>query len=242
MDIVSRVQLFIPGFHPTAGVVFFVLRRQFQHLSVEEFANTITHGFGLVLSVIGFFILVVMSGIRGDTVSIIGCVIYGMSLVILYAASTMYHSTAAPKLKERLQIADHCGIYLLIAGSYTPFGLIILKGTFGQSLLIVIWVFAGFGILARLIFRDRFPAVSVISYLVMGWIGVFGLRPLFDAVGATAIALLVAGGVAYSLGVIFFAWHRIPHNHAIFHVFILAGSILHYAAVVLYVVPYPVNL
>ena len=219
-----------------------MLRRQFSHLSVEEFANTITHGFGLVLSVIGFVVLVVMAGLRGDKLSITGCVIYGLSLVILYAASTMYHSTASPLLKKRLQIADHCGIYLLIAGSYTPFGLIIIKGALGQDLLIAIWVFAIIGIVVKLILRDRFPAISVISYLVMGWIGVFAVQPLLAAIGSTAIALIVAGGVAYSLGVIFFAWHRLPHNHAIFHVFILAGSILHYIAVVLYVVPYSVNL
>jgi hemolysin III len=207
-------------------------------LTVEELANTITHGFGFLLSVIGFVVLVILAGIRGDALLITGCVVYGLSLVVLYAASTMYHSTTSSRLKKRLQIADHCGIYLLIAGSYTPFGLIIINAAFGQNLLIVIWTFAVLGILAKLIMRDRWPAVSVVSYLVMGWIGVIAIQPLLAALGSTAIALVVAGGVAYSLGVIFFAWNRIPHNHAIFHVFILAGSILHYIAVVMYVVPY----
>lgn len=219
-----------------------MIKAKLNALSVEELANTITHGFGLMLSVIGFVVLVVLASLRGDSMSVTGCVIYGLSLVILYAASTMYHSTTSPKLKRRLQIADHCGIYLLIAGSYTPFGLIILKGTLGQNLLIAIWVFALLGILAKLVLRHRFPAISVISYLVMGWIGVFAIQPLLEAIGLTAIALVIAGGVAYSLGVIFFAWHRIPHNHAIFHIFILAGSIFHYIAVVLYVVPYSVSL
>ena len=209
-----------------------------KHLSAEEVANTITHGFGLVLSVIGFVVLVVLASLRGGVGLITGCVVYGLSLVILYAASTVYHSVLSPKLKRRLQIVDHCGIYLLIAGSYTPFGLIILKGTLGQNLLIAIWAFALIGILVKLVLRDRFPAISVVSYLVMGWIGVFAIRPLLDAIGMTPIVLVVAGGVAYSMGVIFFGWHRIPHNHAIFHVFILAGSILHYIAVLLYVVPY----
>ena len=207
-------------------------------LTVEELANTITHGFGFLLSVIGFAVLVILAGVRGDPLSITGCVVYGLSLVLLYAASTMYHSTTSIRLKKKLQIADHCGIYLLIAGSYTPFGLIIANAAFGRNLLIVIWAFAIFGILAKLIMRDRWPAVSVVSYLVMGWIGVIAIQPLFAALGSTAIALVVAGGVAYSLGVIFFAWNRIPHNHAIFHVFILAGSILHYIAVVMYVVPF----
>ncbi len=219
-----------------------MIKAHLNNLSVEELANTITHGLGLFLSVIGFIVLGILAGLRGDALSIIGCVVYGMSLVILYAASTIYHGVISPTLKKKLQIADHCGIYLLIAGSYTPFGLVIIKGTLGQNLLITIWAFALVGIIAKLLMRDRWPAVSVVSYLVMGWIGVVAIQPLLAALGSTAITLIVAGGVAYSLGVIFFAWNRIPHNHAIFHVFILAGSILHYIAVVIYVVPYSVNL
>jgi hemolysin III len=136
-----------------------------------------------------------------------------------------------------MQLADHCGIYLLIAGSYTPFGLIVLKGPLGQNLLIALWAFAAFGIVAKLILRHRWPAVSVISYLVMGWVGVLAIQPLLEALGMTAIVLVIAGGVAYSLGVVFFAWHSIRHHHAIFHVFVLAGSLLHYLAIVMYVVP-----
>ncbi len=219
-----------------------MIKAHLNNLSVEELANTITHGLGLFLSVIGFIVLGILAGLRGDALSIIGCVVYGMSLVILYAASTIYHGVISPTLKKKLQIADHCGIYLLIAGSYTPFGLVIIKGTLGQNLLITIWAFALVGIIAKLLMRDRWPAVSVVSYLVMGWIGVVAIQPLLAALGSTAITLIVAGGVAYSLGVVFFAWNRIPHNHAIFHVFILAGSILHYIAVVIYVVPYSVNL
>jgi hemolysin III len=215
-----------------------VLRKKLQQLSVEEFANTVTHGFGLALSIVGFFVLIALTGLTGDVMSITGCVVYGLSLVILYAASTIYHSTTSLTMKRRMQVADHCGIYLLIAGSYTPFGLIILKGPVGQNLLLGIWTFAVLGIIAKLVLRHRFPAISVISYLVMGWIGVFAIGPLLDALGLVPIVLIVAGGIAYSLGVIFFAWHSIRHNHAIFHVFILAGSILHYIAVVLYVVPY----
>lgn len=188
------------------------------------------------MSIVGFAVLLVLAGLRGDAISITGCVVYGLSLVILYAASTMYHSATAPELKEILRVLDHCGIYLLIAGSYTPFGLLILKGPLGQNLLIGIWAFAIIGILLKLVMRDRFIAVSVVSYVIMGWIGVFAIQPLLEAIGVIPIVLIVAGGIAYSVGVIFFAWHRLPHNHAIFHVFVLAGSMLHYAAVVLYVV------
>ena len=192
-----------------------------------------------MLSIVGFIVLVLLASLRGDTLAMAGCVIYGLSLVVLYAASTAYHSTTSPKRKKRLQIADHCGIYLLIAGSYTPFGLVIINGAVGQRLMIAIWAFAVLGILAKFIFGDRFPAISATSYLVMGWIGVFGIGPLFEALGLVPIILVAAGGVAYSLGVIFFGWKHFRHHHAIFHVFVLAGSIIHYSAIVLYVVPYP---
>ncbi len=218
------------------------IRTRLNELSVEELANTLTHGFGLVLSVAGFVGLVLLAIMLGDALLIAACVVYGISLIVLYAASTIYHGTTSPELKHRLRIVDHCCIYLLIAGSYTPFGLVIINGTVGQSVLAVIWLFAIFGILAKLIFRDRFAAISVVSYLVMGWIGVLAIEPMFELLGIVPVILAIAGGVAYSLGVVFYAWHRIPHNHAIFHVFVLTGSILHFVAVVLYVVPYRASL
>jgi hemolysin III len=211
-------------------------------LSVEEFANTITHGFGLALSIAGFAALVILASLRGDPMLIAGCVIYGLSLIILYAASTIYHGTTSPELKHKLRLVDHCCIYLLIAGSYTPFGIIILDGTRGQGLLALIWLFAVGGIAAKMLLKHRFPAVSVASYVVMGWLGVFAVQPMLETLGREAVMLAVAGGVSYTLGVVFFALQRIRHHHAIFHVFVLAGSILHYAAVVAYVVPYSANL
>src|SRR5438445_6955962 len=160
-----------------------------KHLSAEEVANTITHGFGLVLSVIGFVVLVVLASLRGDGWSIASCVVYGLSLVILYAASTIYHSTGSPILKKRLQIVDHCCIYLLIAGTYTPFGLIIAGNALGRGLLAAIWAFAIIGILVKLVIGDRFPAINVISYLVMGWLGIFAVQPLFNALGLMPVIL-----------------------------------------------------
>lgn len=213
-----------------------------KELSVEEFANTVTHGFGLLLSIAGFAALVVLAALRGDPQLIAGCIVYGLSLIVLYAASTVYHGTNSAELKHRLRLVDHCCIYLLIAGSYTPFGIIILNGTLGQSLLALIWTFAVAGIVAKLTFQHRFPVISVGSYIVMGWLGVFAIQPILEALGSGAVALAVAGGVSYTLGVVFFAWPRLRHHHAIFHLFVLAGSILHYAAVVLYVVPYSANL
>ncbi len=219
-----------------------MLRAKLHYLSVEEFANTITHGFGLVLSVAGFFALIVLAGLRGNPVLIAGVVIYGLSLVVLYAASTIYHSTTSEKLKKQLQIVDHCCIYLLIAGSYTPFGLVIAGDSFGVGLLAGMWAFAAVGIVVKLLIGARFPAINVISYLVMGWLGIFAIQPLFNVLGIMPVIFAFAGGIAYSLGVIFFPWKSVRHHHAIFHVFVLLGSILHYAAVVLYVVPHAVNL
>lgn len=218
------------------------IRAQFELLPIEEVANTITHGFGLILSIIGFVVLLVFAGYNGDRWSLVGCVVYGTSLVVLYAASTFYHSSTEPQIKKNLQIVDHCCIYLLIAGTYTPFSLVVAGQTGSNLLLIGIWAFAIIGILLKLIFKARYPAISVISYVVMGWLGVFALEPLLNALGSWAVALTVAGGVAYTLGVVFFPWKSIRHHHAIFHVFILLGSIIHYAAILLYVVPYTVNL
>lgn len=215
-----------------------MIRSKLQALSVEEFANTITHGFGLVLSVAGFAALVILAGLRGDPILIAGCLVYGLSLVVLYAASTIYHGATSPEFKKTLQIVDHCCIYLLIAGSYTPFGLVIANGSFGIGLLIGIWAFAFFGILIKVLIRDRFPAICVTSYVIMGWLGVLAIQPLFETLGIMPVALAVAGGLAYTLGVVFFPWKSIRHHHAIFHVFVLAGSIFHYAAVLLYVVPH----
>jgi hemolysin III len=219
-----------------------MLKTKFENLSIEEVANTITHGFGLFLSIVGFVLLVVMASVKGDAWHIAASVVYGLSLVVLYAASTFYHGATSPRLKAILQIVDHCCIYLLIAGSYTPFTLIVLRGAFGYGLFLFAWAFAAAGILLKIFFGKRFPAASVFSYLLMGWIAVFAVQPLLVALGFVPIVLVCAGGLAYSLGVIFFAWERLPHHHAIWHVFVLAGSILHYLAIAIYVVPYVVNL
>lgn len=190
-----------------------------------------------MLSVIGSVILTAMAVSRGGTALIVSSIVYGVSLLVLYAASTAYHSVTTHDLKRRLQIVDHCCIYLLIAGTYTPFGVLVIGGELGRNLMIAIWGLAVVGVASKLIFKHRFTAVSVVSYVLMGWLGAFGLQSLIDALGMTAAALAVVGGLAYTFGVIFFAWQRLPHNHAIFHVFVLAGSVLHYLAVVIYVIP-----
>lgn len=204
-------------------------------LSVEELANSLTHGFGLILSIAGFIFLTVLAVINGDGWHIASSVIYGSSLVILYAASTIYHTATDPHWKRRLQILDHCCIYLLIAGSYTPFILIILRNQLGAGILTLVWAAAAFGIAMKLIFRSRFSAIGIALYLIMGWIGVLAVQPLYLALGAAPLALVIAGGLSYTAGLIFFGWHGLRHHHAIFHVFVLAGSILHFVAVAFYV-------
>ena len=233
-DEYSRVNIFS---EMTAAI-----KRRFNELPVEEVANTITHGFGLVLSVVGFIALILLAVNQGGRTLFAASLVYGISLIVLYTASTVYHVTTSSELKKALRILDHCCIYLLIAGSYTPFGLVILNGSLGQGLLAGIWLFAVLGIAAKLVFRERFPVVSTLSYLLMGWLGVVALQPMLEVLGFSAVLLAVLGGLSYSLGVVFFALHRIPHNHAIFHVFVLGGSILHFAAVIIYVIPYAANL
>ncbi len=214
-----------------------MVRSRLQDLSAEEVANTITHGFGLVLSVAGFIFLATLAFVGGDPIVILGSLLYGVSLVVLYAASTCYHAAISPDRKLLLQLVDHCCIYLLIAGSYTPFALVVLRGSFGFGLLAIVWSLALFGIAMKVIFRDRFKAVGIAMYLIMGWIGVVAIQPVYLALGVVPLLLLVGGGLSYTMGMLFFGWHRIKHHHAIFHTFVLAGSILHYAAIAGYVVP-----
>lgn len=213
-----------------------MVKARLRELTVEEFANTVTHGFGLALSVAGFLFLTILAAVKGDFWYLASSVLYGLSLVTLYAASTLYHSAVSPELKRRLQIVDHCCIYLLIAGTYTPFTLIVLREGIGGMLFFFVWAFAVLGILSKIIFGKRFKIASVLSYLVMGWIGVFAVEPLFAALGFAPVALVVAGGLAYTVGVIFFSWKSIRHHHAIWHIFVLLGSVFHFLAIALYVI------
>jgi hemolysin III len=205
-------------------------------LSVEELANTITHGIGLALSIAGFIALLVVAAFRGGALRIISCAIYGTTLVCLYAASTLYHSLSSPRVKRALKIFDHSAIYLLIAGSYTPFTLVTLRGGWGWSLFATVWALAMGGIVFKLWFIDHFKILSTVLYLAMGWIALIAIKPLLSTIPPHGLYWLVAGGLLYSIGVAFFAAHRIPFGHAIWHVFVIAGSTCHYLAVLFYVV------
>lgn len=203
----------------------------------EELANSITHGVGLALSVVGLIVLVVLSVARGNAWHIAGCTIFGVTLVLLYSASTFYHAFKAPRLKRTLKILDHTAIYLLIAGTYTPFTLVNLRGFWGWTLLALVWGLSVFGILWKFFHAERFQIISTLIYLAMGWLVLIAIKPVTLALPLSGILWLIAGGAFYTLGVPFFALKRLPYNHAIWHLFVLAGSICHFLAVMFAVLP-----
>ena len=203
----------------------------------EELLNSITHGTGVLLSIAALALLIVFSSIYGDRGHVVSCTIFGITLILLYTASTLYHSFRKPKIKNVLKIIDHSCIYLLIAGTYTPFLLVSLRGILGWTMFAVIWFLAIIGVVFKIYFVHRFKIISTIAYLLMGWLVVFAIKPLFGSMPTGGIVFLFAGGLAYSLGVIFYVWKTLPFNHAIWHMFILAGSACHFFAVLFYVLP-----
>jgi len=198
----------------------------------EEIANSITHGIGAVLSVVGLTALVMLAAIYGDAWRVVSFSIYGVTLIILYLISTLYHSFPQPRVKRIFRILDHAAIYLLIAGTYTPFMLVSIRGALGWTLLAIVWGLAVVGVIWKLFFMGRFRYVATIAYLFMGWIAVVAVKPMMTNLSTAGISLVVAGGVLYSLGVLFYVWRRLPYNHAIWHLFVLAASICHFFAVV----------
>ena len=200
-------------------------------ISTEEIVNSLSHGIGLLLSVAGFAVLLVLAIRYGTAWHVVGCAIYGSTLICLYLASTLYHGNPSPRLKRALRIVDHSAIYLLIAGTYTPFLLVNLRGGWGWSLLGIVWGCAMAGIVFKFWFVDHFKVLSTVLYLAMGWLVVIAARPLVTHVSAVGLRWLVAGGVMYTVGVVFYASRKMPYGHAVWHVFVMAGSVCHYLAV-----------
>ncbi len=203
----------------------------------EEIANSITHGIGVLLSIAGLAVLVTFASSRGDIWHIVSCSIYGVTLILLYAASTLYHSIPITRIKGLLRTLDHSAIYLLIAGTYTPFMLVNLRGPWGWSLFGTIWAIALLGIILKTTTFGRLPGISLGFYLVMGWIVVIAIKPLITNLDRGGLELLVLGGLAYTGGVIFYLWEKLPYSHAIWHLFVLAGSAFHFFAILFYVIP-----
>ena len=197
----------------------------------EELANSLTHGIGLAASLVGLPALVLMASAHGESRQIIACSVFAISLVLLYAASTCYHALPVSRAKQMLRRLDHVAIYLLIAGSYTPFTLGVLGGAWGWTLFGIVWALAGFGILHKTVLGFRFPRLSTLTYLGMGWLAMVAIVPLARALPATGLALLIGGGLCYTVGVFLYLKDHLPYRHAIWHLFVLAGSGCHYAAI-----------
>jgi hemolysin III len=198
----------------------------------EEIANSVTHGIGAGLAIVGLVILVVLAAVYGNTWQVISFTIYGSSLIILYFASTLYHSIQRPRAKKLFRTFDHISIYVLIAGTYTPFLVIAVRDTMGWTLLAVVWAMAAAGIIWKIFFLGRFEVMATIMYVLMGWMGVIAFRQMLVNVPPLGVTMLFAGGIIYTLGVIFYAWEKLPYNHAVWHLFVLGGSICHFFAVV----------
>ena len=201
----------------------------------EELANAVTHACGIALSVAGLVALLVVAVTHGNTWHVTSAAIFGASLVLLYTTSTLYHSVPGAARKFILRKFDHAAIFLLIAGTYTPFLLVSLRGPLGWSFFGVIWGLAVLGITLKFWFAGRFKVVSTLIYLVMGWLVLFAVKPVLAAIGADGLRLLVVGGFCYTLGTGFYLWKRLPYHHAIWHLFVLAGSACHWACIYFYV-------
>ena len=210
---------------------------QTQYTPAEESIHAITHGAGVILSVAGLTWMLYLSIGTADVWRIIASLVYGFSLISLFLASTLYHALHASPHKHLFKLLDHCAIYLLIAGTYTPFLLVAMRTNTGWWLFGTIWALASAGIMTKLWFRHRFPKWSLISYLLMGWLVVVAAPQVAQAVGKSGMAWLVAGGLSYTVGALFYALKRIPYNHAIWHVLVLAGGVCHFLAVVWHVLP-----
>ncbi|RIL05784.1 MAG: hemolysin D [Proteobacteria bacterium] len=203
----------------------------------EEIANSVTHGVGFVAFALGLPVLVASAAARGDVWQVLGCSVFAVSLVLLYAASTIYHALPPSRAKRLFRTLDHVAIYLVIAGSYTPFLLGVLRGPFGWTLCAVVWGLAALGIAHKLLLGMRFPRASTAFYLGMGWLAVVAIPPIARTVPSEGLAWLAGGGLLYTAGVGFYAWERLRYGHMVWHLFVLAGSTCHFIAVLRYAAP-----
>ncbi|MDT8420546.1 MAG: hemolysin III family protein [Desulfuromonadales bacterium] len=214
------------------------LRRRLHYYSrSEEKASSLTHAAGILFSSLGLSLLLIATVRQGDPWRIVSCSVYGTSLLLFYCFSTIYHSLQRPHLKYLFRILDHASIYLVIAGTYTPFALVSLRGAWGWTLFGVVWGLAVAGIIFKVFMTHRLRVLGPVFYIAMGWLVIFAVKPLLQVLPLAGFWWLLAGGVIYTVGVLFYAIDKVPYNHAIWHVFVLAGSACHFLAVYWYVVP-----
>lgn len=203
----------------------------FEQAQDDEIANALTSGLGVILSIVGASVLIALTALQADAREVVGVSIFGASLVLLFTASTLYHSSRRPEFRARYKILDHCAIYILIAGTYTPFMIAVLKGWLGWTLFGVIWGLAVVGIVLKLFFTGQHRMLSTLTYIGMGWLGIIPIVPLSRVLTTAALFWLIVGGVIYTAGTIFYHNQRVPHAHAIWHLFVLGGSMSHFMAV-----------
>lgn len=199
----------------------------------EEWVNTITHGVGVIFSIVALILLIVYSSLRGTAWHVVTYTVYGVTMLLLYTSSTMLHALREGKIKDLFEIFDHSSIYLFIAGTYTPILLTVLRSPLGWTLFGVVWGMAAAGIVFKAFFTKRFVFFSTLGYIAMGWLIVFMWKPLTLALEPEALRLLVIGGLCYTFGAIFYVWRAFPYHHAVWHLFVLGGSITHFAAIML---------
>ncbi len=197
----------------------------------EEFASALTHGLGATAALAGGAVLITLAALFGDGWQLGASIVFGVALLLLYLASTLYHSIHHPVIKGRLKVFDHCAIYVLIAGTYTPFTLIGLRGPVGWWLFGTIWALALAGVVFKLFYTGRFKKLSTMIYVAMGWLILVAAKPLFAALDAWTLGWLIAGGVFYTLGTVFYHRPSMRYSHAVWHLFVIAGSVCHYIAV-----------
>ncbi|WP_409298330.1 PAQR family membrane homeostasis protein TrhA [Peribacillus sp. SCS-26] len=203
----------------------------------EELVNAITHGIGVCLSIAALVFLITFSASEGTAWHVVSFIIFGVTMLLLYVSSTLVHSFPPGKAKDIFEIFDHSAIYLFIAGTYTPFTLIVIKGALGWSLLGIVWGIAVVGVIFKSFFVKRFLYLSTVLYIVMGWLIVIAWGPLAESLPAGGLQLLVAGGILYTIGAVFYVWRGFPFHHAIWHLFVLGGTAAHFFAVLKYVLP-----
>lgn len=205
-----------------------------QGFSREELANALTHGVGAAAALAAGAVLITLVAIYGDGWQLAGAIVFGVALLLLYTASTLYHAFTNPVLKGRLKVFDHCAIYLLIAGTYTPFTLVGLRGPVGWWLFGTIWTLALAGVVFKLFYTGRFKKLSTLIYIGMGWLVILAVKPMLHALGSAPLLWLLGGGVAYTVGTFFYMRPQLRYSHAIWHGFVILGSVCHYAAVMLH--------
>jgi len=197
----------------------------------EEFTNALTHGLGAAAALVAGVVLIVLAAIHGDGWQLAGAIVFSSALLLLYIASTLYHAIQHPRTKRRLQVFDHCAIYVLIAGTYTPFTLIALHGPWGWGLFAAIWTLALAGTVFKVFFTGRFDRLSTLIYLGMGWLVIVAARPMLATMDGWTLGWLLGGGILYSLGTLFYLRESLPYSHTIWHLFVIGGSTCHYVAV-----------